>query len=507
MNGESALSSGPAGLSREESLASQALGLASGLQATIVGAAREGTALARFLARCGAIVTLSDSRPREALGDALDDLVGQGVRLALGQTVPELQSTDVLFISPGVPPSAPVVREARARGIPISSEPRLFTQLAPAPVVGITGSSGKTTTTALVGEMLSEDGRATWVGGNIGSPLIERLLTEERPEVVVMELSSFQLELFAPAYQGPEVERKRSAASRVISIDGWSPHVAAVTNITPNHLDRHASMAEYFEAKAAIVTFQRPGDWAVLNAEDAYADVLAARTPAEVLRFSLSEAQPQGAYLKGERLMLRHGGREKELCTVDEVQLRGRHNLANVLAAACCAAAADADVEAMRVAATTFRGVPHRLEVVRVWRDATYVNDSIATSPERAVAALRSFEQPVILLAGGRDKHLPWEEWAEVVLDRARAVVGFGEAAPLIERVLREAVARRGGLTEVTLHVEDSLERAVERAAGLARPGDVVLLSPGGTSFDAFVDFEARGARFRELVASLPEGA
>jgi len=484
-----------------------------GLRATIVGAAREGTALARFLAHRGVAVTLSDAKPREALREPLDDLDGQGVRLVLGVAQPDLEGADVVFISPGVPPAAPVVQDARRRGIPISSEPRLFTQIVGAPVVGITGSSGKTTTTALVGEMLRNevhfagDGRTVWVGGNIGSPLIGRLLDEASPDIVVMELSSFQLELFRPEYQGPSVERERSAASRAISTDGWSPHVAAVTNITPNHLDRHASMAEYAEAKAAIVAFQGPGDWAVLNAEDAYTGMLVTRTPAEVLQFSLSGAVAQGAYLGGERLVLRYEGRERTLCRTDDIRLRGRHNVANILAAACCAAAAGADIEAMRNAAATFPGVPHRLEVVRVWRGATYVNDSIATSPERAVAALRSFEQPVVLLAGGRDKHLPWEEWAEVTLDRARAVVGFGEAAPLIERVLREAVARRGGLTEVPLHTEESLECAVERAAALARPGDVVLLSPGGTSFDAFADFEARGARFRELVASFPEGA
>jgi UDP-N-acetylmuramoylalanine--D-glutamate ligase len=478
-----------------------------GLRATIVGAAREGTALARFLARHGAIVTLGDAKPREALGGALDGLAGCGVRLALGEAQPDLEGVDVLFISPGVPPTAPVVQDARRRGIPISSEPRLFTQMVGAPVVGITGSSGKTTTTALVGEMLKRDGQKAWVGGNIGMPLIERLLEEERPDVVVMELSSFQLELFTPSYQGPGLERGRSAASRAVSATGWSPHIAAITNITPNHLDRHASMAEYAEAKAAIVAFQRPGDWAVLNADDAHTGALAVRTRAEVLQFSLSGPVPQGAYLDHERVVLRHQGRERVLCTTDAIQLRGRHNVANILAAACCAAAAGADIEAMRETAATFRGVPHRLEVVRVWRGATFVNDSIATSPERAVAALRAFDQPVILLAGGRDKHLPWEEWAEVALDRARAVVGFGEAAPLIERVLREAVARRGGLAEIALHVEESLERAVARAAALANPGDVVLLSPGGTSFDAFKDFEARGARFRELVTSFPEGA
>ena len=484
-----------------------ALASLGGLRATIVGAAREGTALARFLVRCGAVVALSDAKPREALGDAVAGLAEAGIQLVLGDGAPNLDGVDVLFVSPGVPPTAPVVEGARRRGIPISSEPRLFTQLVEVPVVAITGSSGKTTTTALTGEMLAREGRSIWVGGNIGTPLIERLLDGEGADVAVMELSSFQLELFTPTYQGTAVEWRRSVASRAIETAGWSPHVAAVTNITPNHLDRHASMEEYAEAKANIVAYQQAGDWAVLNAEDAYGERLAARTPAEVLWFSLSGAVPQGAFLDGERLVLRLEGMERVLCETGDLRLRGRHNVANVLTAACCAAAAGADVEAIRGVATTFQGVPHRLEVVRVWRGATYVNDSIATSPERAVAALRSFDEPVVLLAGGRDKHLPWEAWAEVALDRARAVVAFGEAAPLIARVLRAAEGRRGGATGVLLQEEESLEGAVARAAALAQPGDVVLLSPGGTSFDAYRDFEARGARFRELVGALVEGA
>jgi UDP-N-acetylmuramoylalanine--D-glutamate ligase len=202
-----------------------------GLRVTVVGAAREGTALVRYLAARGARVTLSDGKPAAALAGALEAIAGLDVRLALGENPPDLLDVDVLFASPGVPPTAPIIRQARAQGLPISSEPRLFTQLCAAPVVGITGSSGKTTTTSLVGRILAADGRATWVGGNIGQPLLERMLEDERPDVAVMELSSFQLEFFDPAYQGPEVELRRTAASRAISLAGWSPHVAAITNI------------------------------------------------------------------------------------------------------------------------------------------------------------------------------------------------------------------------------------------------------------------------------------
>lgn len=477
----------------------------SGLEASIIGAAREGTALARYLVHCGARVTLSDCKPAEALGERLAALKRLRLSLALGGHPPELLKADVLFVSPGVPPYAPIVRQARARGVPISSEPRLFAQLCPAPIVGITGSSGKTTTTALVGEMYAAGGRCIWVGGNIGSPLIEKLLGEERPDVVVMELSSFQLELFSPDYQGEDVNLRRTEASRAISVEGWSPHIAAITNLTPNHLDRHPSMADYARAKSHIIAFQQPDDWAVLNLDDPLVAQMASRAPGRVLGFSLERPAGEGAFLRGDTVVLLCDGREQRLCSAEDIVLRGRHNLANVLAGSCCALAGGVSLGAMRSVATSFSGVAHRLEEVRRWRDVLFVNDSIATSPERAIAAIRSYTEPLVLLAGGRDKHLPWDEWADLVLGRVRTVVAFGEAGPIIERALGEASLRRGegASARDVLRSVRSLEEAVELGASLARRGDVVLLSPGGTSFDAFDDYEARGRSFREMVAGL----
>ncbi|MBC7256096.1 MAG: UDP-N-acetylmuramoyl-L-alanine--D-glutamate ligase [Chloroflexi bacterium] len=468
----------------------------------IVGAAREGTALARFLAQAGAQVTLNDSKPAEQLAKHLATIQGLPIALELGTPLPDLSQCDILFLSPGVPPTAPVVVEARRRGVPMSSEPRLFTQVVPSLIVGITGSSGKTTTTALTGQMLAAGGRKVWVGGNIGAPLTARLLEEPPPEVAVMELSSFQLELFTPAYQGPEVEVRRTEASRVISIEGYSPPIAAITNITPNHLDRHPSMEDYALAKWQILAHQTAGDWAVLNADNPYTQEMALRAKGHVLRFSLQGTVSEGAFLQGEDLVLRAGGKEEVLCSRRALQLRGLHNVANVLCAACLAAACGVEHEAIRQAALTFTGVPHRLETVRVHHGVTYVNDSIATSPERAIAALRAYEEPIVLLAGGRDKHLPWEEWADLVLARVRLVVAFGEAVPIIERALHRA-KNRVPHADTAVHSVKTLEEAVALSAELARPGEVVLLSPGGTSFDAFVDFEARGERFRELVWAL----
>lgn len=473
------------------------------LKVTIVGAGREGMALVRFLASVGTRITLSDVKPAEDLRDELSSLEGLDLRLALGGETPDLD-VDVLFVSPGVPPSAPVVQRARTRGVPISSEPRLFTQLCRAPVVGITGSSGKTTTTALVGEMFRAEGKETWVGGNIGFPLTNCLLKENVPEVAVMELSSFQLELFSPDYQSEKVEGQRSDASRVVSLQGWSPHVAAITNITPNHLDRHPSMADYVRAKSLILAFQESYDWTILNADDAYCKEMATTSAAQLVHFSLEGPVPRGAFLQGERLLLRWRGREEVICRVPEVRLRGRHNLANILAASCCAMVGGVHVGSMGRVARRFAGVPHRLEEVRRWRGVLFVNDSIATTPERAMAALRSFEAPQILLAGGRDKHLPWDRWADLVLDRARHVVAFGEARPVICEALAEARRRYpSSARDTDVHVRDSLSEAVALASELAEEGDVVLLSPGGASFDAFEDFEARGQAFRALVAAL----
>ena len=468
-----------------------------GMRAGIIGVAREGMALARYLCHSGAQVVLTDLKPADKLGDAIQGIEDLPVRLALGGYPSDLLDTDVLFLSPGVPVDVPIVEEARRTGVPISSEPRLFVQLFTNPVVGITGSSGKTTTTTLVGKMLASAGLHAWVGGNIGRPLIGELSAGALADLAVMELSSFQLELFRPGVQGSRIEEKRTPASRAVSLEGWSPRIAVVTNITPNHLDRHHTMERYIQAKAAIVDYQSRDDWAVLNRDDAYARSFGERTPAGLVEFSLTGPVQQGGYLDEGQLKLAYGGSLNVICRSDQVRLRGEHNLANVLAAACAARIAGADIEAIRRVVLEFEGVPHRLEVVRRWKGITFVNDSIATTPERAIAAIRAFGEPLVLLAGGRDKHLPWDSWAKWVERRVRLVIGFGECAPLVG----EAMAQ--GAPETAFLRCETLTEAIGLAARLAGEGEVVLFSPGGTSFDAYVDFEARGEAYRELVCSL----
>jgi UDP-N-acetylmuramoylalanine--D-glutamate ligase len=522
-----------------------------GQRATVIGLAREGTALARFLAEGGATVTVSDIKSQEELAEGIEALAGLPIRFVLGGHPTEILEADVVFVSPGVPLEVPILAEARERGIPISSETRLFAQLCPAPIVGITGSSGKTTTTALVGGMLEKAGYRTWVGGNIGQPLIGHLADIRPEDKVVMELSSFQLEFFAPwprkratslrsqiATAGPSLHsgwkfaiqrpggglqiRREQKGPFAFTGRGWSPPMAAILNVTPNHLDRHPTMEAYTEAKVNILRYQGPGDVAVMGCDNSITanlkSQIADRESRWVLGFSLRNEVEQGAFVracpepcpgKGRRgsrrdgkVVLRLGEEEWQICAVADIKLLGQHNVENVLAACAIAGAAGADPQSMAQVATTFAGVEHRLELVRTLRGVRYYNDSIATSPERTVAALRSFEEPIVLLAGGRDKHLPWEEMAQLTLRKVRHLVLFGEAVPIIERAIHDA-QRTMPNSKLAIHECTTLEEAVEVAARNAQPGDVVLLAPGGTSFDAFRDFAERGERFRELVGAL----
>lgn len=467
-----------------------------GKRATIIGLGREGTALARFLAGRGAQITVTDMKPAEALAARMAQLEGLPVNFVLGGHPSEVLEADAIFVSPGVPREVPLLVEAQRRGLLLTSEPRLFAALCPAPIIGITGSSGKSTTVALVGEMLRVEGERTWVGGNIGEPLISVVEKMGPTDKVVVELSSFQLEYFAPQPEAHPPEGWECLAQ------GYSPHISALLNVTPNHLDRHPSMAAYVEAKGHIYRYQRPGDVTVLGWDDPVARSQAPEVGAQLLLFSLGQEVEQGTFLRDGWVMLRLAGREKQICTVGDIQLRGQHNVANVLAACAVAGAAGATPEAMRQAIRTFRGMPHRLELVRELRGVRYYDDSIATSPGRVCAALRSFEEPIVLLAGGRDKHLPWGEFAELALRRARHVICFGEAAERIMRELRVASYKLQHST-VSSQLVTTLEEAVSAASSVARPGDVVLLSPGCASFDAFRDFEERGERFQELVQSL----
>jgi UDP-N-acetylmuramoylalanine--D-glutamate ligase len=415
-----------------------------------------------------------------------------------------LDEADALFVSPGVPLGIPLLREARRRRLPLSSETRLFTQLCPALIIGITGSSGKTTTTALLGQVCEAAGRRVWVGGNIGRPLIGHLSKINPTDTVIMELSSFQLEFFSPAMGGGELGSHRWQQDSILDPPGWSPPIAAVLNITPNHLDRHSSMDAYVAAKSQIYVHQQPKDTVILNLDDPITRKIGETGDrrGRVLWFSIEQEVASGAFLQDSALVVRSEGHDQEVCQTADLRLLGRHNLANALAACALAAAAGVPTEAVRQAVTTFQGVEHRLDLCREKDGVRWYDDSIATSPERTVAALRAFpDDRIILLAGGRDKHLPWTDMATLTWQRVSHLILFGEAAGLIEEAMRNTEA--SGAKSCRIYQAGSLERAVEVANQVAQPGSVVLLSPGGTSFDAYRNYVARGEHFQRLVKAL----
>jgi UDP-N-acetylmuramoylalanine--D-glutamate ligase len=447
-----------------------------GERVTVVGLGIEGIDLVRFLAAEGARVTVSDRRSAEELGEPLAAIEDCDATLSLGENRDaDVEDVAAVFVSQGVPPGLPMLKHAREIGTPVSSMTRLFFERCPAPITGVTGSSGKTTTTALLGNMLGADGADYVVGGNIGIGLLSLLANIEASTQVVVELSHTQLESL-------EV----------------SPHRACVTNVTPNHLDAY-SWTAYVALKRRIFEFQSGDDLAVFNIDDEVCAGFAAEAPARVATTSRRHpVEGDGAALVEDRVVRQRGEARVPIVSRGEIALRGDHNVDNVLSAVALAAELGVTDEAMAEAIRAFEGVPHRLEPVDDFAGVRYVNDSIATTPERTLAGIRSYDEPIVLLLGGRDKHLPLGELVEEATRRCRAVIAFGEAGELYASAVREVA---GEAIEVR-RVED-VAAAVEAAAEVARDGDVVLFSPGGTSFDAYPNFEARGAAFREAVARL----
>lgn len=452
-----------------------------GKRVLILGAARQGLALARWLALHGARVALSDSRSEDELRVARESLAEYPIQWALGGHPLELlDSTDLLCLSGGVPLTLPIVAEAVKRGMPLSNDSQIFMEVVPCKTIGITGSSGKTTTTTLVGRMAKNAyGKKAYIGGNIGDPLINYVDNMKADDVAILEFSSFQLDQMTV-----------------------SPNVAAILNVTPNHLDRHGTMEAYAAAKARILEFQGEQDAAVLGRHNKGAWSLRNKVHGKLYTFRLGELEEglDGTYLQDGLLNLRDGETYLPLILREKILLRGDHNLLNVLAAFAIGHAAGFPLDAMLAAVEDFRGVSHRLELVRELRGVRWYNDSSASAPERSLAAIRAFEEPIVLLLGGRDKNLPWEDLMQFVSERVDHVVLFGEAAEKIEKTVEslELGAQRFTLARVA-----GLHEAVLKAAEVAKSGDVVLLSPGGTSFDEFKDFAERGERFREWVQEL----
>lgn len=452
---------------------------------TIVGLGNGRTAvgIAQFLVANGARVTISDAKPREQLANGIARLADLPVELVLGPSSDDaaLADPDYVFVIPGVRPRSATILRARQRDIPVLTEIGLFFRLCPAEIVGITGTKGKSTTTTLVARILERGRRRVVVGGNIGLSVIQELSTLTRDDIVVLELSSFQLETLA-----------------------MSPHVAVVTNVLEDHLDFHGTREAYVAAKSNIVRWQGPRDVAVLNLDDPSTAALHAAAACELRGYSLSLRPRHGACLEGEGLVLVSAHRREVICAAGELRVPGRHNISNVLAAAIVGDLYGIPVTDIREAVTSFEGLPHRLELVAERAGVWWVNDSQGTTPYATIPAIEAYTRPPVVILGGVGKGADFAELGRTVARRARGAILIGQAADEIGAAID---AGRRSAPGSSLQVERAvgLDDAVARARAIARPGDVVLLSPACASFDMFPSYQERGERFRELVLAMPE--
>jgi len=438
----------------------------------VVGLGKSGVASALFLKANGARVSVSDTKSGDELRNEIPVLLDHGITVETGgHGERTFRGQDLIVVSPGVPVDAPLLVQARSLGEAVIGEIELAAQFLPGPIVAITGSNGKTTTTTLTGEILVAGGLPTLVGGNIGTPAIS-LVERAKPEsVIVLEVSSFQLE----------------------TIQTFRPKVAVVLNVTPDHLDRHKTLEVYVDAKARIFENQQGEDFAVLNANDPICVTMAARTQAQVFWFSRQKEVKQGAWVREGNILFRNGSRQREIMLVSEIPLKGAHNLENVLAAACAGALMGCSPEVIRQAVMAFKAVEHRLEFVATIRGVDYYNDSKATNVDATIKALESFPANIHLILGGKDKGSDYTVLNDLLRQRVKRVYTIGAAAGKIESQIKG--------TEV-VHAE-TLENALRKANAAAQPGDVVLLAPACASFDQFKSYEHRGRWFKEIVQGL----
>jgi UDP-N-acetylmuramoylalanine--D-glutamate ligase len=444
-----------------------------GKRALIVGLARSGFSAAQALARHGAAVTVTDLKPPSEFPELLPPLLKRKIGLELGsQRLETFLHQDVIVISPGVPWELPQLEAARQRQIPIYPEVEAATWFLEGTLVGITGSNGKTTTTALLGDMLRASRFPTFVGGNIGNALSSAIDHAPPGTMFVTELSSFQLE----------------------AIQELSPHVAVMLNLSPNHLDRHPSFEAYAQAKRRIFRNQRPGDFAIVNADDPWVSALQTAVISRPVLFSRHRELASGVFVSGGKVYYRVRHLERALFETRDVALRGDFNLENVLAAAAAACVLGADFAAIRKAVREFQGVEHRLEFVGEVKGVDFYNNSKATSVDATVKSLEAFEHGVHLILGGKDKGAPYTPLIPLIKERVRDVLLIGSAA----RVIAQQLAGSGEL----VHAGD-MATAVRQAFARSRPGDTVLLAPACSSFDQFKDYEQRGRVFKELVKKI----
>ncbi len=439
----------------------------------VIGIGVSNTPLIRRLLDAGVDVTACDKRTREDLGDLGRELAEKGCKFCLGADYLDHLTQDVIFRTPGLHPHVPQLLAAVERGAELTSEMEVFFQVCPCPIIAVTGSDGKTTTTTIIAELLKAAGHTVHVGGNIGQPLLCEADTMAPTDYAVLELSSFQLMTMQD-----------------------SPHIAVVTNLAPNHLDVHKDMEEYVSAKENIFRHQKTGDIAVFNADNDITAAQAARAVGEVRHFSRDTVE-EGVFLRGEDIVVRRGGVERVVMAKSDILLPGEHNVENFMAA-IAAVEGLVDNAAIVQFARTFGGVEHRIELVRKFAGIRYYNDSIASSPSRCIAGLRSFEEKVILIAGGYDKHIPFDVLGPEIVAHVKTLILCGATADKIRAAVEQCPAYTPGHPAIVEAFP--LQNAVDTARGIAEEGDVVLLSPACASFDQFKNFMERGKAFKNIV-------
>lgn len=444
----------------------------------IVGAGISGTGAADVLLRRRQDVLISDEKIMKN-HKQMAELQERGARFSFGKQEPSLLAgIDTVIVSPVVPAENPLVRAAAEQHIPVISEIELAWRIAAAPILAVTGTNGKTTTTTLLGEMIHASGRPGSAAGNIGISLSETAESVPENGLIAAEVSSFQLEF----------------------IDQFRPKAAVILNITPDHFERHHTMKEYIRVKSRIFENMRAGDRLLLNRQDPVSSGLAEKALCPVSFINTEGPEREGAFLERGGLKLRMDGREIPLCAAADIHLLGRHNMENCLAAAYLAAAGGIDAGSIIQALRHFKGLPHRIEFVRNCGGISYYNDSKATNTDAAVKALEAFEKPVILIAGGHDKQTPLEDFMKTVRLHAKALILIGNASGRFAEA-----ARRAGISPVICAGE--MNRAVEEARKLAGAGDVVLLSPACSSYDQYSCYEERGDHFKNIVTHISQSA
>ena len=440
----------------------------------VVGIGVSNIPLINFLIELGAKVTAFDKKSMEDLGDVGRDFLEKGVELSLGENyLDSLKGFDVVFKTPSMRIDSPALQKAKAEGAYITSEMEEFMRYCPAKIYAVTGSDGKTTTTSIIYNLLKEQGFKTWVGGNIGTPLFSKIEEITPQDRVVLELSSFQL--------------------MTINV---SPEVAVITNITPNHLDMHKDMEEYIDAKKNIFRYQGKEEILILNRENDITNSFQTEARGKVRLFSSKTEISNGGYYKDKTLFIDG----HEVCRQEEITIKGMHNVENYLAA-FLAVKDEVSKDIMKKVAKEFKGVAHRNELIREVQGVKYYNDSIGSSPTRTLATISVFDKPVILIAGGYDKHIPFEPLAEKGWDKVKSLLLLGDTKEKIREVFLKVIKERN--INIPIFMTGSLEEAVKKCQEIAEEGDYVVLSPACASFDMFANFEVRGNKFREIVNSL----